>query len=195
MLLIRLAAIALIPALTVSGPLFAAEPAAGAAAYFAANVAPWIGDEVIVAAVLAQNARTEGLAQADINALDLQWRAEAKSTDMSAKPLMQSVLTGPVADFVVERLNTGGSAITEVFVMDARGLNVAAATETSDYWQGDEEKFTESFSKGAGAMHISDVDLDESSQIYVLQVSVPLLNPADGSVIGAITVGLNAEGL
>ncbi len=38
--------------------------------------------------------------------------------------------------------------MTEVFVMDARGLNVAASDVTSDYWQGDEEKFSETFPKG-----------------------------------------------
>ena len=65
-----------------------------------------------------------------------------------------------------------GGAITEVFVMDAQGLNVAASGPTSDYWQGDEAKFQETYLKGAEAIHVSEVEFDESSQTYSVQVSV-----------------------
>lgn len=77
--------------------------------------------------------------------------------------------------------------------MDAHGLNVAASGTTSDYWQGDEAKFTETYSRGAGAIHVGDVEFDESASGYLGQVSAPIVDPATNTVIGAITVGLNAE--
>ena len=83
--------------------------------------------------------------------------------------------------------------ITEIFVMDARGLNVAQSDVTSDYWQGDEAKWQDTFSKGPGAVHISEVEEDESTQTFQSQVSMSVTDPADGSVIGAITVGVNVE--
>lgn len=176
-------------------PVFAAEPVADATTYFNANITAWLGDPAIVDAVLAQNVRNAGMSADAIDVLDKEWRAEASAASAVQGPLMQTVLTGPAADFLTARMNDSGGVITEVFVMDALGMNVAAATETSDYWQGDEAKFTETYPKGPGAIHVSDVELDESTQTYSLQVSVPLVNPADGSVIGAITVGLNAETL
>jgi hypothetical protein len=86
-------------------------------------------------------------------------------------------------------------AITEVFVMDAMGLNVAASAVTSDYWQGDEEKHSETYAKGPDAVHISEIEFDESTQSYQAQVSVPIVDPASGQVVGAMTVGLNADRL
>jgi hypothetical protein len=63
--------------------------------------------------------------------------------------------------------------------------------KTSDYWQGDEAKFKNSYKGGAGGVHISDVKFDESTQAYLTHVSVPV---KDGDkVIGAITVGIDVE--
>lgn len=38
----------------------------------------------------------------------------------------------------------------EIFVMDNQGANVAMSDKTSDYWQGDEDKFVRSFAGGEG---------------------------------------------
>ena len=80
---------------------------------------------------------------------------------------------------------------SEIFVMDNLGANVAMSDKTSDYWQGDEAKFKESFKGGAGAVHIGDVEFDDSSQLYTVQISVPV---KDGTkVIGAITFGIDVD--
>ena len=42
-------------------------------------------------------------------------------------------------------------------------------------------------------MHVSEIEFDESSQSYQMQVSVPLFDPASGVAVGAATFGLNAE--
>ena len=83
--------------------------------------------------------------------------------------------------------------IAEVFIMDAQGLNVAASAVTSDYWQGDEAKFQQTYGVGPDAVHISEVELDESTQTYQAQVSLSLTDPATGALIGAVTFGLNAQ--
>jgi hypothetical protein len=80
-------------------------------------------------------------------------------------------------------------------MMDARGLNVAASSVTSDYWQGDEEKFTATYPLGPDAVHISEVEFDESTQTFQAQVSLPVTDPATGAVIGAITIGVAADRL
>jgi len=75
--------------------------------------------------------------------------------------------------------------------MDNQGANVAITDKTSDYWQGDEPKFTEAYNKGSGAIHISDVNFDDSTQAYLVHVSVPVM---DGKkTIGVITFGVNVN--
>lgn len=142
----------------------------------------------VIAAVNAQNAETGAYDQATIDAADQAWRAEIGS---SSKPTIDAVLARPASAFLVAQRETSSGLFTEIFVMDAKGLNVAQSDVTSDYWQGDEAKWQETYGKGAGSVHVSDVELDESSQTYQSQVSVPVVE--NGVVIGALTVGVNVE--
>ena len=103
------------------------------------------------------------------------------------------MLNNPTSDFLRRHVEGSDGIMTEVFLMDGRGLNVAASDTTSDYWQGDEEKFSETYGLGAGSIHVSDIEYDDSTQTYQGQVSITIVDPASGEVIGAATVGLNAE--
>src|SRR3546814_1455058 len=77
--------------------------------------------------------------------------------------------------------------------MDNRGLNVGQSDVTSDYWQGDEAKWQKSYQGGADAIFVDEVEMDESTQTFQSQVSMPIVDPATGEVIGAITVGVNVD--
>jgi hypothetical protein len=170
----------------------AAEPAETAASFIRQEVMPWASNPVLIDAIVAQNAAHAGMSQARIDELDLQWRAETGDPNSA---LIKGVLGNPASAFLSEQMVATGGIITEVFVMDNLGLNVAASAVTSDYWQGDEEKFTETFSKGAGSMHVGEVEYDESTMTYQIQVSFPVINPADGALIGAMTVALDAQAM
>lgn len=95
--------------------------------------------------------------------------------------------------FLSDQVAASGGRINEIFVMDALGLNVAASDVTSDYWQGDEDKYTKTFGVGSGAMFVDAIEFDESAQSYQGQISISLTDPASGQVVGAMTIGLNAE--
>ncbi|OUS22239.1 hypothetical protein A9Q95_04330 [Rhodobacterales bacterium 59_46_T64] len=157
--------------------------------YFETQVAHWYADPMIVAAIRAQNARNAGLRRAQVLQLDTQWRAEI---GQSETPTITPVITGSSADFLRDQVANSGGIISEIFIMDAHGLNVAATGPTSDYWQGDEAKFIETFGRGAGAIHVADVEFDESASVYQGQISAPIVDPVTHAVIGAITIGLNA---
>ena len=168
------------------------DPAAKARAYAAQARATWATDPVIIAAVRDQNIRHAALTSADIAALDRAWMGELGKP---VQPTISSVLTSAPSDLLRNQVEQAAGLITEVIVMDFLGLNVAASGATSDYWQGDEAKFADTYPNGADAVHVSEVAFDESAQSYQIQVSFTLTDPSDGSVIGAITVGLNAEQL
>ena len=157
--------------------------------YIYGDLKSWVNDARIVAAVKQQNQRTSSLTEDDIIARDNTWRAEV---GQASSPMIEGVLNAPLSEFLRERLALSDGRITEIFVMDGKGLNVAASGITSDYWQGDEAKFQETYGKGAGAVFIDEIELDESTQLYQGQVSFAVTDPATGAVIGAITVGLDA---
>lgn len=161
-------------------------------AFLENDASAWTRSAPIVAAINAQNARTAGYDQAKIDELDALWAAEIGS---SAAPTITAVLQNPAADFLRQQVASSGGRITEVFIMDARGLNVASSDITSDYWQGDEAKFTETHGRGPDAIHFSEIEFDESAQRYQAQISLTISDPATGQPIGAMTIGVDADSL
>ena len=161
------------------------------AQFVAEHVMDWATDPIIVDAIIAQNAISGSYDQAKINELDTLWMAQS---GMAGIPLIDDVLQNPTSDFLRQRIATAGGTIAEIFVMDASSLNVAAAEATSDYWQGDEEKFSETFPKGPNAIHFGEVELDGSSGEVQAQVSMSIVDTT-GAVVGAMTVGINLASL
>jgi hypothetical protein len=156
--------------------------------YLETHVQGWMNDPVLIAAIAAQNGLTANYDQAQIDTLDQTWRGFYGVNDA---PIIAEVLNNPAADFLRQQVGASGGVITEAFIMDARGLNVAAAVATSDYWQGDEEKFTQTYPFGAGAAHFSNPEYDDSSQEVQGQISVSVTDASTGETIGALTVGVS----
>ncbi|MEO1329744.1 MAG: hypothetical protein AAFW46_08780 [Pseudomonadota bacterium] len=145
---------------------------------------------ILIAAIKEQNAAHAALSQGDIDALDTKWRAEA---GQSPAPTIDPLLAKEASAYLAEQRDAAEGLITEAFAMDDKGLNVALSDVTSDYWQGDEAKWQETYQAGASAVHLGEVEFDESSQSYQAQVSLAIADPDTGAPIGAITFGVNAE--
>jgi hypothetical protein len=148
-----------------------------------------LADPVIIAAIKGANAASIILSQDDILALDGQWKAEVGKDGALIKGIAESPASALLRDYVL----ASEGKITEVILMDAKGLNVAISDVTSDYWQGDEDKHQQTYGIGPDAIHVSEVEFDESTQSYQAQVSFTITDPATGLGIGAATIGLNAE--
>jgi len=142
-------------------------------------------DPVIVKAVRTENGKGKTLDQ--IKAMDEKWMGDAGVADYM-KAMMESEC-GRLLRSIME----SESYYAEIFVMDNQGANVAMTDKTSDYWQGDEAKFQKSFANGQGAVFVDEVEFDESTQAYLVQVSVPVMD--GGKAIGAITFGIDVDEL
>ncbi|MEO1537779.1 MAG: type IV pili methyl-accepting chemotaxis transducer N-terminal domain-containing protein [Pseudomonadota bacterium] len=161
-------------------------------AYAEDQLATWLENDQLIDAIRAQNNAHANLTQADIDQLDLDWRAQRKE---ASKPLIDDLLGRPASDWLRGQQSQTANFVTEVFAMDNHGLNVAQSVETSDYWQGDEAKWQQTYGNGSGDIHISEVEFDESTGSYQSQVSMPIKDPATGELIGAITFGINVQSL
>lgn len=186
-LMTSLAAIAL-----AASPAFADEFTPALQSYLNDEVSRWAQSPEIVAAIKAQNEAHAGLTQSQIDEMDQAWRANVGDP---SSDIIAPVLNNVVSDNLRDRVDASDGSITEVFVMDQHGLNVAASDVTSDMWQGDEAKFQKTYGMGPDGKHVSEVELDESTQRYQGQVSLTIIDPDTGAPIGAITVGVDAESL
>lgn len=156
------------------------------------KITPMVAEAVVVDAVKAQNAETAGLDQAAIDALDKQWREEEKA---GKGPLIDQVLGNALSRHLQQVKEASGGLYAEIFVMDAKGLNVGQSDVTSDYFQGDEGKWQKTYQAGPDGVLIDEVEFDDSSQQFQSQVSRTVVDPATGEAIGAVTVGVNVEKL
>ena len=145
---------------------------------------------VVLISVRAQNRIYKNLAQADIDRLDKDWRAEREAED---QPLIASVMSSPLSTFLtlVQAQNQG--LFSEIFVMDQNGLNVGQGAVTSDYWQGDEAKFQKTFLVGPEAIFIDEPELNEDLGTWRVQVNMTISD--GGEKIGAATFEVNLNEL
>lgn len=145
----------------------------------------WGENPTLIAAVKEQNARKISLDA--IQKRDKEWMA-TKSLDEHMKALMKNA-----AAVELNQLEATKPYFFESILMDNQGANVAMTNKTSDYWQGDEDKFTNAYKGGSGGIDISKSKFDESAKAYLVQVSVPVVD--GGKVIGALCVGINLDEL
>ena len=170
--------------LALSGIVIAAEKAPQEVYDLANSKLAELGkDPMIVKSVKAQNAK--GLSLESIKEMDEKWKSTAGIADFMTD-LMESEY-----GMHLRRIQKANPFYAEIFVMDNQGANVSQTDKTSDYWQGDEAKFQKSFNGGKGAIFVDEVEFDESTQQYITQVSVPVID--NGKVIGAITFGIDIE--
>lgn len=176
---------------SVATPALAANPHADRIAEVVAErLRPIAQEAIFVDAILAQNA-AQTLSQAEIDRLDAEWMATVGTAEA---PLIDMIAARPASARLVRIQDEADGYFTEIFVMDHQGMNVAMSEPTSDYWQGDEAKWQQTYAVGPDAVHVSGVTFDESAQVYQLQVSFTITGP-DGAPIGAITFGIDAEQL
>jgi len=140
-------------------------------------------DPAVVQAVQAQNTRKLPLDA--IMQLDKDWSAAPADA-------IQPYLDNPCSKALAKHRDDVPATV-EAFAMDNQGALVCALAKTSDYWQGDEDKWQRAYAGGNGSDFIDKPKFDDSSQTYSVQISVPV---SDGKrVIGALTIGLEMDKL
>lgn len=74
--------------------------------------------------------------------------------------------------------------------MDNHGANAGENAITSDYWQGDEAKWKNSYNNSNGGIDIGNLKYDKSAKSVLRQISLPLITNNE-KVIGAVTYGIS----
>ena len=143
---------------------------------------------VTILSVNASNLRHEGVQQAEIDTLDGAWKSEAKSDD---QPLIAEILSSPLSSYLLYVQAKSAGLFTEIFVMDKFGLNVGQSSVTSDYWQGDEDKFQKTYDVGPDAVFIDEPEFNDDTKTWRTQVNFTIVDPQTKASVGAVTAEIN----
>lgn len=163
--------------------------------YLENEIMHWSQSSIITSAIKAQNHDNINLVQTQIEKMDDLWRKSVENKKNAHINLVLNNINNNTASFLREQIEISGGIMREIFIMDNKGLNVAASHITSDYWQGDEDKFQKTYGTGANSVHIGEVEFDESTQRYLGQISITIADPLTGVPIGAMTIGVDAKSL
>jgi hypothetical protein len=158
-------------------------------ARYVEQVRAWAKDPTVLITLRAWNAQHSALTQAEIDAADQDWRQQRAGDQ---KPLIAEILGSPLSAMLMRKQAQSGGRLIETFVMSKRGLNVGQSAVTSDYWQGDEAKFRESFGRGPDAVHFGEVEVKDTGR-RAQQVSLTVVDPRTGEAIGAITAEFDLD--
>jgi len=131
-----------------------------------------------------QNAKKVSLDE--IKKIDKEWIAAE-----DILPIQEKLLSNACAKEIT-KVTKVLKVVSEAFVMDNQGATVGENAMTSDYWQGDEAKWKNSFNGGKGGVDVGKTKLDKSTDKVLQQVSLPIID-ATGTVIGAVTYGVNVS--
>lgn len=137
---------------------------------------------MLLESIRAQNRK--GMTLDEIKKIDEEWKA-------GSSPLIQELQENKAGNFLKNIIVQQSDVYSEVFLTDAQGANVAAYPATSDYWQGDEAKFTKSYADGKGEVFIGGVEFDESTKANAVQISVPMIYNSEA--IGVMVIGVKVS--
>ena len=119
---------------------------------------------------------------AQIVSLDKRWR---KGDSAVINPILHNALS----KFLSTEIEAARGRFSEIIVMGKRGLAIAVSPKTSDFWQGDEAKWLETYPKGLTGSHSSKFEFDQSTKTMGSQISHTMV--INGKAVGAITIGVN----
>jgi hypothetical protein len=146
-----------------------------------AMVAQWAADPVIVEAVKGQNAKGP-MAGMD----NAKWKTVRRSD-----PIVKEFQASAAGQLLTKKCEGSGGEFTEAFLNASHGEKVAFFQKTTSYIHAGAAKFDVPYKSGKPWQGAA--EFDESSQLYAIQVSVPVV--AEGKPIGALVVGVNLSHL
>ncbi|WP_143870415.1 PDC sensor domain-containing protein [Catenovulum sediminis] len=115
----------------------------------------------------------------EILAKDKQWHNSVE--------LQTQITQNPIAQEMAQLVASTQYSIAEIMLVDLNGALVAAYPTTTDFWQGDEDKFQRAITNSK--FYISPAKWDESTQDYSFFVAMAIYRGAEK--LGALIAGLN----
>lgn len=153
-------------------------------------VRQWLEEQRAAQVIAAYNEQRKDWTPHKRDLLDEEWR-EAFQAGNEAD--VARLLDGALSDQLRMLEVDSEGLVTELILTDRQGHNVAVSDMTSDFWQGDESKFTEARKLEPGQLQFGPVTYDESTRQFQVHVSRPVYDPESAEPLGVIIVGVNVE--
>lgn len=143
----------------------------------------------LLAALVRQNASNREKTTNQLRQIDEQWQLAFKVGNFN---YAQIIVNKPVSRLLMQLRANSNELLSEIIVMDEQGYNLAVAEMTSDYWQGDEDKYLQVYNKEPSKMYFDQIKYDASSRRFQVQVSTQILDK-NQKPLGVVTLGIDVD--
>jgi signal transduction histidine kinase len=133
--------------------------------------------------VLRHLADFDALSEQQRKELDLRWPSLDKNEPMYRRVV--SNVTSGILNVILEKEGN----LAEILVTDRFGQLVAATHRTTDYFQGDESWWLDTYNDGQGRVVITDVAYDRSADVWGVSVCLPIMQR--GQLLGIVKAVLD----
>ena len=129
--------------------------------------------------------------QSYIDEKDKEW---INTPEKEITPFMQNIINNELSKKLREKIefyekDRGYKVFGEIFITNKYGANIAQTGKTTDYYQGDEEKFQKAKENG---VHVDKVTYDESAKIFSINIATKIENK-NGEFLGVMISVFNIE--
>ncbi len=144
--------------------------------------------EAVKTANLSYAGKDQATLTAEIKLQDEAWINE----DPSIQPLVDAYLKNSTSR-ELQRFLAEFPDEVEVFITDVQGLIVGLSERTGDYLQADEGWWIEAYNNGEGKIYVGEVEYDDSTKTYAMNIGIPVVDPTNGAVIGILRGTVNVS--
>jgi hypothetical protein len=140
-------------------------------------------EKTVIDDIQAQNAL--GMTAADAQALQDKW-SKSIGIPEYVKPYLEKPSCKTMKAYMAQV-----PVMVKCFTLDGQGNIVGTVPKSHDFIHGTENKFTNCFNQGKGKVVVNPAQLDISTKIYSVQISVPVMS--DSKTIGVLIATLSLE--
>ena len=130
------------------------------------------------------------IAPAQAKQLDENWTRAVNQKKTT--PTLDQILQNDLSKLLQKIVKSNRDVIAEIFIYDTEGYILGLDKPTSDFWQGDEAPYR-NISQNGYIIHVSDIDFDESTEKFQIQISIPLKKGLKAKAIAYMTIGFDVE--
>lgn len=150
---------------------------------YAREVYGWILAQESIRALAAQPEKITRFDYGYIDSLEREWA-------MPDSTLRKGVLETSFSKYLRREVPKRFSFVSELFIFDRSGALVASSADTTDYYQGDEMKYTQTFSKNQNQF-LDRLRFDESTGKFLVQITMLIPGQGKGANTLAVTLGID----
>ncbi|MBX2832877.1 MAG: transporter substrate-binding domain-containing protein [Rhodospirillales bacterium] len=123
--------------------------------------------------------------------VDDEWTAMGRLGQSSARA--REILGNDLSEYLRAFQTNTGDQVAEAFVFDVYGQIIGMSRLTSDFDQSDEQQYQMVEYINRDHALIADIQFDASTRSFLSQITIPIIDPNNGQILAALTVGLDVS--